>query len=768
MKIGVKCFFRFFFFLVITFSHNSVSNAQPYFTLNDSIPVKFGSSYITNPWAGGLNFIQISNIDLNQDGKKDLFVFDRTGNKIRTFINMGTPDSVDYKYVPLYENKFPPLHDWALLKDYNGDGKEDIFSYSDLGGGFKVYKNTSNTTDGLQFALITERQSCVDYPPAGPLENLYTNTLFIPAFSDIDNDGDLDVVTYDISATFLQYYQNQSMELYGNADSLIFNMRNRCWGYSTKNNNFYSLHDTCSGNVSNPELGTNVSDSQTRQDMHQGGTGICLDIDGDGDKDFIASDINYSNLTLLTNGGSPIAGSFSAKDPNFPLNSGNTVPVNLRSFPAAYYADVNNDGINDLVVSPNSPVYSENFHSILYYKNNGTNSFPVFQFMQPNLLQDNMIDVGEGAYPVFYDYNNDGLKDLFIGNYGYFDTLNYKSQIAQFKNTGTAGSPIFELVTRDYANLSSLGILNMVPSFGDLDGDGDADMIIGGYDGTLQYFENTAPAGATANFVLSQVDLKNSNNRVIDVGDFAAPQIVDVDGDGKNDLVIGSRNGKIAYYNHTGSATASIPVMDSITHFFGNIKVSQSGYVTGYSYPFLFKQNNVTKLLVGAESGYLHLYNNIDGNLTGAFSLADSMYLNIFQGARTAPNGTDIDNDGYLDLIVGNYEGGVSYYKGVPNLTSVNNIDNFIHFNIELFPNPANNSISIKVNNDNSCRAYILELYDIMGQFITSQKIINNIIKLNTEEFNQGVYLCKVSAINADGSRRTGALVKRIIIQHVN
>ena len=32
-----------------------------------------------------------------------------------------------------------------------------------------------------------------------------------------------------------------------------------------------------------------------------------------------------------------------------------------------------------------------------------------------------MIELGNGAFPTFYDYNNDGLQDLIIGNYGYHD-----------------------------------------------------------------------------------------------------------------------------------------------------------------------------------------------------------------------------------------------------------------------------------------------------------------------------------------------------------
>ena len=75
------------------------------------------------PWAGGMNECQFSAIDLNFDGIKDLFVFDKSGNRILTFLNNGTAGQPDYIYAPEYEQYFPALHDWATLIDYNKDGK---------------------------------------------------------------------------------------------------------------------------------------------------------------------------------------------------------------------------------------------------------------------------------------------------------------------------------------------------------------------------------------------------------------------------------------------------------------------------------------------------------------------------------------------------------------------------------------------------------------------------------------------------------------------
>lgn len=752
-------------FIFLTF----ICFSQPYFKRYDSVPVIINSTYISNAWAGGLNFVQTSSIDLNQDGIKDLFIFDRSGNKIRTFINKGTPNTVDYIYDASYETKFPKLQEWALLADYNCDGKEDIFSYSKAGGGFDVYKNISSLATGVQFQLVSVLQKSMYNPPnTGPtsVTNLYVSSVDIPAISDIDNDGDLDIVTFAITGTYMEYHINMSMELYGTCDSLKFQMKNRCWGYAAEDpsNNTYYLHDTCGGNVSNPGIIEQTFEERSAE-RHSGSCQLCIDLDNDGDKEFIVGDVSFSNLTMLTNGGTPTSGNMVAVDTAFPSHNSNTNSVALTLFPCAYYVDVDNDGKKDLIVSPNAPNASENFNSEVFYKNNGTNSFPVFQYQQSNLLQDNMIEVGEGAYPVFFDYDNDGLKDLFVGNNGYYNPSAFENKIAQFHNIGTPTSPKFELITRDYSNLSSLGIKNMVPTFGDMDGDGDSDMIIGADDGALHYFRNTAPIGGTANFVLAAVNFKNSNNRKIDVGTFAAPQIVDVDNDGKNDIVIGSAGGKFAYYHHIGSGTSTIPVVDSVSHFWGKIKVNQPFYFFGYSYPFVFKQGGVTKLLSGSELGYLRLYDNIDGNLNGSFALVDSTYLNIREGGRTALCGADITSDGYLDFVIGNYSGGVSFFKGVSSITGINEIDNYINWNMEAYPNPANNTITINIINEKNS-FYKIELMNGMGQTVSSENTSNTTVTYNTENLKPGIYICKVAELQSNGIVKQGVLTKKIVIQH--
>ena len=92
----------------------------------------------------------------------------------------------------------------------------------------------------------------------------------------------------------------------------------------------------------------------------------------------------------------------------------------------------------------------------MLFVNTGTDGNPSFQFHQSNFLQDNTLDFGTAAYPAALDYNNDGLTDLIIGNYGYHQGNNPLSKLALLRNIGSSEAPNFEVVDRDFANLSQI------------------------------------------------------------------------------------------------------------------------------------------------------------------------------------------------------------------------------------------------------------------------------------------------------------------------
>src|SRR5690554_1168860 len=171
------------------------SKAQFGFVFNDSVKVKKNGEDLLFPWTGGLNHAQFSSIDVDFDGNEDLFIFDRSANQIRVFLKKEENGVFSYEYFHASKDLFPAdLRYRVALVDYNNDGKKDIFTYGI--GGVKVYKNIGNANTGLQWQLITERIQSI-YSNNSP-SNLYVSSVDIPAFIDVDGDGDMDILTFDI------------------------------------------------------------------------------------------------------------------------------------------------------------------------------------------------------------------------------------------------------------------------------------------------------------------------------------------------------------------------------------------------------------------------------------------------------------------------------------------------------------------------------------------------------------------------------------------
>ncbi|MCB0395891.1 MAG: T9SS type A sorting domain-containing protein [Flavobacteriales bacterium] len=530
---------RTLFFLSILLSSSLVVSAQIEFSRWNTIPVSENGKALTKAWDGGLNYPQFSMTDMDMDGEKDLLVFDRSGNKVLTYIFQGGTDTIHYKYEPEYRKSFPPLHDWVLLVDYNCDGKEDIITQNN--GSITVYKNVS-TSNQLIFTLAkwevkTKYQSGTS--------NLYISSADIAAFADVDRDGDLDVLTFGFGTTTVEYHQNKSMDLYGHCDSLVFEMKASCWGKFEEpdTSNAVNMNINCSSYINPP-------DRSSQKVRHTGSTLLALDMDSDRDMDLMIGDVSNNNLKMLTNGLDTTRSIITAQDPTFPSYD---IPVALDLFPAPFYLDLDHDGVKDLIVGANAMNISEDRKSAWFYKNNGATDAPVFEFKKNALLQEEMIELGREAHPVFFDYNSDGLMDLVVGNRSHYVPVNtHVGSLALYKNTGTASNPAFSLITNDYMNLSTLSLYNLHPTFGDMDGDGDLDMIIGDASGVMHYFKNTAGAGNTASFSLSEANYKG-----LDVGSNACPQIMDMNRDGKRDLVVGETNGNLNYFINIG--TTNVP-----------------------------------------------------------------------------------------------------------------------------------------------------------------------------------------------------------------
>lgn len=729
-------------------------HAMGQYTANHNIVIDdINGVQMKYPWAGGLNNPQFSDGDFNNDGTLDLFIFDRTGNKTLTFINHGTPNTVDYEYAPEYEAGFPKLINWALLRDYNYDGIPDIFTFTNgplslPGVGIQVYRGYYSLDNKIQFV---NADSLLRFPYGYSMLNLYVSSVDIPAIADVNGDGDLDVLTFQITGGYVMYFENQSKELGYDSDSLIYKKFDDCWGdfYETAFQRTDLLNETC------PFLEANGGQQKPGMERHAGSVETAWDNDGDGDLEFLKGDISFPNLCYLVNGGTTSDAHMVAEDTSYPAYD---VPADLHIFPAPFLVDVNNDGLRDLLVAPNASGGSENFTCSWYYKNVGDAITATFSFQTDTFMTGDMIDAGEGGYPVFFDADSDGLLDMIVGNGGYFDNTNgniYIGELAYYRNTGDAEHPMFQLVTKNYADVASLGVKNVYPAFGDLDGDGDADMLLGQDNGSLLYFKNTAASGAPANFVFFQPNYAGTDS----LGSFSTPQLVDVNRDGLLDILMGEQAGILDYKQNTGTATS--PDFSSVPHqLFGGVDVRQPGYLEGFSIPFLFDDNDGSgyQLLVGSKRGWIYKYTNIDSNLSGTFTLVDSFFNHISVGANSSVSGADVNGDGKVDLLVGNYRGGVTFYDS--KITGINPQGPLPDDAIRIYPNPATVNFEVRIAASENAGKVQMALIDLLGEKIVEKHTdAKTPAHFDVTLLPAGIYLLEV---RTEGSQ----VVKKIMVSH--
>jgi Secretion system C-terminal sorting domain/FG-GAP-like repeat len=676
------------------------------------------------PWTGGFNSMIPVEIEMNGDTLIDLMLFDRIGNRISTFLNDGSGSTSAYSYHPEYISKFPRLIDWVRSYDYDCDGDMDLFTYTNSAMG--VWRNDYTSATGLQFTLVNSQLSSW-YGTFFTF--IFVTQVNLPALADVDGDGDMDVLTFSNSSSYLEYHKNYAMDSLGTCDAFLFYLEPYCWGYFKLSGltNIGLLNQNCRSAI--------IDDIATERNRHSGSVLTPLDQDCDGDVDLLNGDILGQNMLFLLNGGTPDSAIIVSQDSAFPVYD---VPVDLQNLPGGYYLDLDNDGLKDMFVSPFATV-GEDFNNMLFYKNTTNNCTNVFDFVKSRFLSDETIDVGTASNVHFFDVDKDGLLDIIAGNDSYYNpnpNLAY-SRLAYFRNIGTTTSPMFNLVTDDWLSLSAITQYGLFPSFGDLDGDGDEDLLMGNADGTLIYYSNTAGLGLPCNFVFASPQYQG-----IDIGSNSAPQIIDVNRDGKNDLLVGERSGVLNYFENSG--TSVNPIFNTNNPNFGNVNVIMSGAIAGFSSPLLFDNNGVYEMFVGSDNGTVFHYANIDGNLLGSFTLLDSTYQDIVELKRITVAKGDIDGDGKFDLLTGCNSGGMRLYTqytsvGIQTTASASNL------NFTLSPNPANNICLLNVLSEFASEEYQVSIVDLSGRVLFTTTTLQKQMQLITAFLSSGVYIVQVN-----------------------
>lgn len=729
-----------------------------------TVDVTINGKKLNYPFVGGLNCPQYSEADFNKDGKKDLFIFDRIGNKPLVFINKGTSNKVDYEYSPQFEQNFPLLNQWAIMKDYNQDGAADIFAYLDNGfiDGIMVYQGFYDK-NVLKFKrvnfygyvenVITWKQSST-MPPV----NLYVSGQDIPDINDIDGDGDLDILTFANGGSYLEYYKNTSVEKGWGKDSLKFDLADNCWGkfYESGLSKPVTLSVT-PGSCATPIM----TPGNERGNLHAGSTVLSYDADGDGDMEVLLGDISFNNINLLINGGSKSSAFISSQENNYPATSG--LPVELEIFPAPYMMDFNNDGKKDLIVAPNISNSAEDQNTGWYYENTGSNQKPTFTFRKKNLISEEMIDLGSYSYPSIGDVTGDGLEDLVVGVGNRFTKpLESETSLVLFKNVGTQGNPKFELVDDNWLNFKqfSSNTYHFAPTIGDIDNDGDNDLLVGNYQGTLFFVENKGTS-MSPNFEKITI-----NYLGIDITPNSTPFIFDFNKDGLNDILLGEKNGTFIYFQNKGTKGKAIfdpnPKNSPNISKFGNIQTFEFPYTTGYSTTSVINKGNKFVIISGSETGKIYQFEGNFNALKDTFTqvnyvpnLSDGEGIYTSIALSTFNKETD-----YFKAIVGNQRGGLSYrlinLKGKG--SNVNAKDKITEIdNINIYPNPSDNLVYININ-DGSFNGKLSIINDL-GQEVYSLGVNQNHFSVDVSYFPKGVYFFELLDLNKNAMKITKVVV---------
>jgi len=296
-----------------------------------------------------------------------------------------------------------------------------------------------------------------------------------PVFVDIDADNDLDMFIGSYYGN-IYFYQNDG------TPKIPF------WTFVTENYNSIELE-------------------------WQSSAPAFVDIDGDNDYDMF---IEGDGLRLYENAGTP-------QDADWILIPGD---YNSISDGAPNFVDIDNDGDYDMFITL--------YYSIEFYQNDGTPQAANWRRVTSNY---NSIDLDSGSHLNFVDIDGDNDYDMFIDE--------YDGNINFYQNNGTPENASWILVTENY---NSINVdYYSFSAFEDIDNDSDFDMFIGKGHGGINFYQNNGSS------FIPNWTLITESYLSIDVGWDSNPAFIDIDNDNDYDMFIGNSNGDLKFYQNDGT-----------------------------------------------------------------------------------------------------------------------------------------------------------------------------------------------------------------------
>lgn len=392
-----------------------------------------------------------------------------------------------------------------------------------------------------------------------------------------------------------------------------------------------------------------------------------VDFDGDGDLDLFVGTYEEQILYYINKG--------TKEKPVYAMPDENEDPLSNISWPSETY--FTSPALSNLDADSDLEMVVADYYGRLYYFDIVNGKF-VDKTLVSNPFASVILPSNYNTRPklTFADLDGDGDKDLFIGLY---DVYADDYVIMEAKNTGGTFGAASEASWAGSLSLPSYPS----PTFGDLDGDGDLDLVVGGSSGGIFYYRNTSRSsigGATGSigfveetgfFVPSTTSANPTGNpfALQNVNSDAVPFLADIDGDGDLDLAVGlywydgyyiNKHHPVQYLENAGLTNeAPFKFKYDLESPFDGVDV---GYNALMSIGNIDKEGDTDIIMLGIDFSGKYSYDRLlylyrHQNLLGAFrNKADDVEF-VPDPAPISGNASpifvDLDNDGDSDVVLG-------------------------------------------------------------------------------------------------------------------
>lgn len=548
------------------------------------------------PFLGGFDHPRPQLVDIDADGDSDLFVQEYSG-ELMLFARDGGRWT-------LRTDRFAGLDigEWYRFVDVDGDGKPDLFTESPYS--YIRYYHNVGERGAPRFVLAADTLTDVSGAP------IYADRQNIPQFADIDCNGRLDLLLGRLDGTVARY-ESEGLDARGAPRFRLVDDRFQ-----------------------------DIQIIGRRASRHGANTLAVADLDADGRPDILWGDFFEPGLLWLRNRGTCARPDMHGDRIAFPPNA----PLETSGYNAPAVGDLNGDGRLDLIVGVLGGAYNpiktseENLYEL------DQTAPGVWTVRTTRLLY--QIDVGTESVPALADLDGDGDSDLVVGTKIEPDDP-HRGGLYWFENVGTRTAPAF----RYRGRLDVLPAFHYAPAFGDLDGDGRPDLVLGQFHDAVAWYRNTGTPGATR-FVLVDSALVR-----LPRGGNAVPALVDIDGDGDLDLFLGEASGRVAFFRNDGTRTA--PRFTLVTDDYLGVKV---GRRTAPRFADL-DGDGLPDLIVGTEAGPAAVFINRGTRAAAVFVRDSALERTLHLPPYSTPALADIRGVGRLDLFSGGSGGGVFYFR---------------------------------------------------------------------------------------------------------